>query len=109
MSEVRFVYMTAGDREEAARIARTLIQERLAACANILAGMESLFWWDGDVQNEREVVLIAKTRADQVEVLTRRVQEEHSYDVPCVVSLPVEGGCAPFIDWIAEEATGTPR
>ena len=102
----RFVYMTAGSPEEARSIGRTLVEERLAACVNILDGMNSLYWWEGAVQDEQETVLIAKTRAELLERLTERVKALHSYSCPCVVALPIEGGNPAFLQWIAEETEG---
>ncbi|HKI99218.1 MAG TPA: divalent-cation tolerance protein CutA [bacterium] len=99
----RFVYMTAGSPEEARRIGRTLVEERLAACVNILPGMHSLYWWEGAVQEEQETVLIAKTRAELLERLTERVQALHSYTCPCVVALPIEGGNPAYLQWLADE------
>jgi len=99
----RFVYMTTGSLEEARRIGRTLVEERLAACVNILDGMHSLYWWEGAVQDEPETVLIAKTRADLLERLTERVRALHSDTCPCVVALPIEGGNPAFLQWIGEE------
>lgn len=101
--EFRMLYMTAGGLDEAKRIGRVLVEERLAACVNIVPAMQSLYWWEGKVQEETEVVLIAKTRADLVAPLTERVKTLHSYTVPCVVSLPIEGGNPAFLDWIAQE------
>ena len=97
------VYVTAGSREEAAKIGRTLVAERLAACANVMAEMTSQFWWEGAVQDEPEVPLILKTRADLVDRLTERVKALHSYSCPCVIALPIAGGNPDFIAWIAEE------
>jgi len=99
----RFVYMTTGSREEARRIGRTLVEERLAACVNILDGMQSLYWWDGAVQDGQETVLIAKTRTVLLERLTERVRGLHSDRCPCVVALPIEGGNPAFLQWIGEE------
>ena len=97
------IYITAGDRDEAVRIGRTLVEERLAACANVLDGMTSIYRWQGDICEDTEAVLIAKTTAEHVDVLTARVRGLHSYDCPCVVVLPVGGGNAGFLDWIAEQ------
>lgn len=99
----RMVYMTAGGLEEAKHIGRVLVEERLAACVNIVPSMQSLYWWEGKVQEETEVILIAKTRADLVTPLTERVKTLHSYTVPCVVSLPIEDGNPAFLDWIVQE------
>jgi periplasmic divalent cation tolerance protein len=102
----RFVYMTAGSREEARRIGRVLVEERLAACVNVLDGMNAMYWWQGAVQDAQEAVLIAKTRAELLERLTERVKALHSYSCPCVVALPIEGGNADFLRWIGAETEG---
>ena len=104
--DVRFVYMTTATREEARRIGRTLVEERLAACVNILPGMNAIYRWQGAVQDEQETVLIAKTRAALVERLSERVRALHSYRVPCVVALAIEGGNPAFLQWIVDETEG---
>ena len=98
--DIRFVYMTAGSLDEARRIGRELVESRLAACVNILPGMQSVYRWEGKIEEAAEVVMIAKTAAARVAALTERVKSLHSYDCPCVVSLKVEGGHLPFLDWI---------
>lgn len=100
------IYITAADRDEAVTIGSALVKERLAACANVIDGVRSLYWWDGEVQDDAEAVLILKTRSDLVEALTRRVKELHSYDVPCIVVWPIVGGNPDYLDWIGG-ATGT--
>ncbi len=100
------IYVTCSDEAEAGRIGRAVVEERLAACANIIPGMRSLYWWDGAVQEAGEVVLIAKTRAERVAALTARVKALHSYDVPCVVALPLTGGNADYFAWIEAETNG---
>jgi len=97
------VYMTASDREEARRIADTLVSERLAACVNILSDMESHYWWEGSVQRNTEIPLLAKTIEDRVGELTKRVASMHSYDCPCIVSIPLEHLHEPFARWIADQ------
>lgn len=97
------VYITAANRDEALRIARALVEERLAACANVYEGVTSFYWWEGKVQQEGEASLVAKTRADLIDALTARVRELHSYTLPCVVAWPLAAGNPPFLDWIAEE------
>ncbi|MEE2971035.1 MAG: divalent-cation tolerance protein CutA [Pseudomonadota bacterium] len=99
------IYMTASNDAEARAIARILVQERLAACVNILAGMRSVYRWEGEIQEESEIVLIAKTRRDRVPALTDRVTEIHSYDCPCVVAIPIDGGNPDFLDWIDAETS----
>ncbi len=100
-SQPRFIYMTAADRAEASKIAEILVLERLIACANVLDGMRSFYWWDGEVQIDDEAVMIAKTEAGAVDAIVARVNELHSYDCPCVVALPIEGGNPDYLDWIS--------
>ena len=97
------IYVTASSREEALRIGRHIVAERLAACANVLPGISSVYRWQGEVQEEGEAALILKTRSDLVEPLTARVKDLHSYDCPCVVALPITSGNPDFLQWIAEE------
>ena len=102
----RFIYVTAANPEQAQAIGEALVAERLAACANILAPMISIYRWQGKIQHDTEAVLIAKTRADLVERVIERVRELHSYTVPCVVSLAIEQGNPAFLQWIADETAG---
>ena len=106
MSEALFVYTTAGSVEEAERIGRALVSERLAACANILPGMRSIYWWQGKVEDANETVLVLKTAAKNLDALTQRVKQLHTYEVPCVVALPIEGGNADYLGWIKVESGG---
>ena len=102
------IYITTGSRDEALLIARELVEGRLCACANILAGTTSLYHWEGKVCEDDEVSLILKTRDDLVERLVEKVRDLHSYDCPCVVSLPIHGGNADFLDWIDAETVESP-
>lgn len=97
------VYITASSEDEAAAIGKALVAEHLCACANVFPGVRSFYRWEGRIEDDREAVLIAKTTEDRVEAVTERVKALHSADLPCVVALPVAGGNAPFLDWIAEE------
>ena len=97
------VYMTAETPEAARTLGRALVEARLAACANVIPGMIPIFWWDGDVREGSEAVLLAKTRRDLVEDLTAFVQARHGYDCPCIVALPIEAGNPAFLDWIGAE------
>jgi periplasmic divalent cation tolerance protein len=100
---VSFCYVTAGSRDEALSIGRTVVQERLAACANVVDGMTSIYWWQGALEQAVEAMLILKTRAELVERLIERIRQLHSYDCPCVVALPVAAGNPDYLDWIARE------
>ena len=103
MTEYRVIYMTTGSGEEAEVIAQLLVSEELAACVNIFNGMTSIYRWKGDLQHDTETVMIAKTTVDNVDALTQRVKSLHSYDCPCFVSLPIEGGNEEFLKWISNE------
>ncbi|REL39318.1 divalent-cation tolerance protein CutA [Rhodohalobacter sp. SW132] len=96
------LYVTTGNRDEARRIGKVLVEEKLCACVNILDPMESLYWWNGEVQNETETVLIVKTTQKMVSEVTKRIKKLHSYEVPCVISLPLssEEGNPEYISWI---------
>ncbi len=98
-----FAYITAGSKEEALRIGRILVEERLAACANVLGGMTSVYRWNGAVEQAEEAVLIAKTRAGLFDRLAGRVRDLHSYDTPCVVELAVGRGNPAYLDWLRAE------
>ena len=97
------IYITCGSREEATEIARSVVEERLAACANIIDGMRSVYWWEGSVSEDDETVLILKTTSEKVATLTERVKALHSYTLPCVVEIPLGGGNAAYFEWIAAE------
>ena len=99
----RLIYITTETEADAERIGQALVSERLAACINIVAGMRSMYWWDGVVQQSSETILIAKTRTSLVDRLTERVRELHAYDCPCIVSLAIDGGNPAFLDWIDAE------
>jgi len=101
MNSALFVYVTAADPGEAERIGRAVVEERLAACANILPGMRSIYRWEGAVKEAAETVLILKTTRDRLPALTRRIKSLHSYDVPCVAAFEVEPGNTAYFDWIA--------
>jgi periplasmic divalent cation tolerance protein len=103
MSGCSLIYVTAPNRDEALALGRTLVEERLAACANLLGPITSVYWWEGRVNQDDEVALILKTRADLVDGLIARVRELHSYDCPCVVALPIDAGNPPFLEWIGTE------
>ena len=101
--KVNFIYMTAGSREEARKIGKELVISRLAACVNIWDKMNSFYMWQGKVQDDTEVVMIAKTAENRVPALVEKVKSLHSYECPCIVSIPISGGNQAFLDWIAEE------
>jgi periplasmic divalent cation tolerance protein len=100
---INFIYITAGNRDEARVIGKALVSERLAACVNIIDNINSMYWWQGEIQDDREVILIAKTKKSLIPELIEKVKTIHSYDCPCVVSLPIVDGNKEFLEWVAEE------
>jgi periplasmic divalent cation tolerance protein len=103
MSDFISIYIVAPSREVAEKIGRLLVEERLVACVNIIAGAHSLYRWKGKVEAADELVLIVKSRTALFERLEKRVKELHPYECPCIVAWPIEKGHQPYLDWIAEE------
>lgn len=100
MPEHAVVLMTAPDAAAAERIARALVDERLAACVNILPGVRSVYRWEGKVEESSEVLLVAKTRASLFGKVEARVRALHPYDVPEIVALPLTDGSRPYLSWL---------
>jgi len=99
----QLVYVTAPSLAEAEALARLAVEGRLAACANILPAMRSLYWWQGKLEQADEVVLLLKTTEALAPALIRALTEAHSYDCPCVVALPIASGNPDFLRWIETE------
>jgi periplasmic divalent cation tolerance protein len=99
------VLVTTPTPERAAEIARALVEERLAACGNVVPGLRSIYRWEGRVQEDPEALLILKTTRARFEALRDRVLALHPYQVPEVIALPVEAGSAPYLAWIAAETS----
>jgi periplasmic divalent cation tolerance protein len=97
---------TAPSVDVAERIGRILVEEGLAACANVVGGVTSIFRWKGGVERESEILVILKTTADEMAALEKRVIELHPYAVPELISLSVEGGHVPYLDWVRAEVGG---
>ncbi len=103
--QVRVVLITAPNVDVAAKLARALVAERLAACVNVVPGVRSFYRWEGEVQDDAEVLLIAKTRADRGEALAARVKDLHPYDLPEILELPATGGSAAYLAWVQSESS----
>ncbi len=97
------VLITAPSEEEAAEIASALVEERLAACANIVREIRSVFRWEGKIKDESEALIVAKTREALFEDLEKRVREIHSYSVPEVIAIPIVKGSEAYLSWLMEE------
>ena len=99
------VYITTSTRREAQQIGKALVSERLAACVNIIDKMHSIYWWEDQIQEDDETVLIAKTSKEKMERLTDRVKELHSYSCPCIIALPIQTGNQDYLNWILKETS----
>ncbi len=103
---VRLVLTTCPDAEVARRIARALVEERLAACGNVVSGVTSIYRWKGAIEEAGEWLLLLKAPAAQVEALAARLTALHPYEVPEILVLEIERGAGAYLRWIVEETTG---
>ena len=101
--EVVFIYITTTDVHQAHTIGKILVEEHIAACANIINGMQSIYHWDGKMCEDSEAILIVKTRRSLADQLVKRVKELHSYSCPCIVVLPIIGGNDDYLAWVERE------
>jgi periplasmic divalent cation tolerance protein len=108
MEPIQVVLVTAPDLTVAGEIGRRLVEEGLAACANLVPGVRSIYRWQGAVHDDAEVLMIVKTRAALVGALAARVRALHPYELPEVVALPVAAGSAPYLAWVREAAGAAP-
>ncbi len=106
--EIRLVYITVPNMAEARALGRKLVESRLAACVNIIDQMHSMYWWEEKIQEDKEVIVLGKTRADRVPDLIEKVKSLHSYECPCIVTLPIMEGLRPFLDWVEKETRADP-
>ena len=106
MERAVLVYTTWPSIVEAERAGRAIVEKRLAACANILPGIISHYWWKAKIERAEEVVMIVKTRAALAEIVRAAVKEMHSYDTPAIMVLPVESVDADYYRWIVTETSG---
>ncbi|MEK7812877.1 MAG: divalent-cation tolerance protein CutA [Candidatus Desantisbacteria bacterium] len=96
------VVLITAPQAEAKELAMTLVQEKLAACANIIDMVSSIYWWEGKIQDDKESLLILKTRQDTVDALIIRIKQIHSYTVPEIIALPIIRGNQDYLNWISE-------
>jgi len=106
MSDAIVVFMTAPAAEEARRIANELVARQLAACVQILPEIESVYRWNGEVQRDKEILILAKTTATQFDALERAVREIHSYDTPEIVAVPMARVSEPYRAWLVDNVGG---
>jgi periplasmic divalent cation tolerance protein len=107
MTDKVVVLVTCGSAKEARRIAKAVVEQKLAACVNVLdARVESIYRWKGKVESAREVLLVAKTSRRRLAALQKKIEQLHSYDVPEIIALPIVAGSRGYLGWISESVRG---
>jgi periplasmic divalent cation tolerance protein len=101
MTDAMLVFTTLPSADKGAELARALVEERLAACANLIPAVRSIYRWEGKIHDENEVLVLIKTRAENIERLKARILELHPYEVPEVLAVPVESGYHAYLEWIS--------
>ncbi len=101
--EPLLIYITTANREEAISISREIVGERLVACANIIDHVTSLYRWQGDIEQNNECIIIAKTLSSHVERAIARIKELHSYSCPAIVTAAITGGYPEYIEWMRQQ------
>jgi periplasmic divalent cation tolerance protein len=107
-SRATLVMVTAASEEQAVSIARALVGERLAACANIVGPIRSIYRWQGEVHDDSEHLMLIKTRASLVSKIESRVRQLHSYEVPEVIAVSIAGGAKPYLEWLLDSTSSAP-
>jgi periplasmic divalent cation tolerance protein len=102
MSDCIVVLVTCGGHSEAEKIASQLVEKKLVACANLVPGIESWYWWEGKVNHDQEILLIMKTVREKFDLLVEIIRGIHSYAVPEIVALPIHQGFDAYLQWVAE-------
>lgn len=103
MTDTRILLVTVPDHDTGSAIVRRLVEEGLVACGNLVPGLLSIYRWEGQVQEDPELLVVLKTHRDRIDELLVRIPELHPYDVPEVLALPVSEGFEPYVDWVARE------
>jgi len=96
------IFITSRSKEEAKKLTRKLVEEKLAACINIISNVESLYWWKGKIETSKECMLVVKTHGKKIEEIIQRVKEIHSYEVPEIIALPIVEGNKDYLTWISD-------
>ncbi|OGP74288.1 MAG: cytochrome C biogenesis protein CcdA [Deltaproteobacteria bacterium RBG_16_49_23] len=100
--ELIIVLVTCGSEEEALKISRSLVEERLAACVNLISPVRSIYRWEGKIWDEKEWLLMIKTQRKRFKEIETKVKSLHSYSVPEIIALPIIAGSSSYLDWLAE-------
>jgi periplasmic divalent cation tolerance protein len=94
------VFSTASDKDEANSLVERLVGEKLVACANVIDGVSSTYWWRGKIERASEVIIVMKTSREKLDRLIDRIRELHSYEVPEIIAVPIERGLPEYLGWI---------
>jgi periplasmic divalent cation tolerance protein len=103
MKEFIVIFVTCSSSQEAEKIGNFLVENRLAACVNVIPEVKSIFFWKGKISQEKEVLLIAKSRMDLFDSIQKEIKRLHSYEIPEIIALPVEAGSEEYLEWIRQE------
>jgi periplasmic divalent cation tolerance protein len=98
-----FVYITTSSKEESKTIGKKLVEEKLAACVNIISSIESIYLWKGQIEEDNESLLIAKTKSENIDKIIKRVKEIHSYETPAILAIPIIEGSKDYLDYLESE------
>ena len=99
------IYSTIGNLEEARKIARVLVKDKIVSCVNIIPKIESIYRWKGNIEEDNECVIIAKTIEKNINKAINKIKELHSYEIPDIVAIPITHGLKDYLDWIEDETT----
>ena len=102
-SDAVVILITVPTRDEAQMISQLLVGERKAACVNIVSQIDSIFWWEGKIDSEKECILVVKTKASLLDEVTKMIKQAHSYEVPEVIAMPIIGGNEDYLKWLNNE------
>lgn len=103
IADMRLLYVVTKNKKEAQLIARNLVDQNFVACANLIDSISSVYRWKGDIVEDQETLLILKTKKTNVEQIIDKIKQLHSYECPAIITLPVEGGFEPYLQWIDEQ------
>ncbi|MDO8870246.1 MAG: divalent-cation tolerance protein CutA [Methanobacteriaceae archaeon] len=97
------IYITTSSEDESSLIGEKLVSERLVGCANIISDIKSFYWWQGNIENDQESILLVKSLVSKVDDIIKRVKELHSYENPAIIALPIINGSQDYLTWLEEE------
>lgn len=103
MSDCTLIYVTTPTKDQALKLGRALVENRLAACINVIDNMQSIYRWQDQIEESNEAILLIKTTRDMLEQITQEIGLFHEYSCPCIIALPIQGGNSDYLNWINKE------